>query len=85
MFCDNNSAVRDFARGCSASAPICRIIGCTWQLWIEAQIVSWVEWVHTASNPADALTRPGCAAAAQRMGLQLGDINWHSKRMDVFQ
>ena len=34
-------------------------------------MVSWIEWVHTKSNPADALTRPGWASAAQRMGLEL--------------
>ena len=35
------------------------------------QMVSWIEWVHTGSNPADALTRPGWESAAQRMSLAL--------------
>ena len=77
-FCDNFTAVRGFIHGSSASPTVCRIVGRTWQCWIENQMVSWIEWVHTKSNPADALTRPGWESAAQRMGLELEEAVWIS-------
>ena len=40
-------------------------------------MVSWIEWVYTGSNPAVALTRPGCESAARRKAL--GDAVWIGK------
>ena len=50
------------------------------RLWIENQIISWIEWVHNKSNPADSLARPGWESAALRMGLELDEIVWFSER-----
>ena len=85
IFCDNYAAVRGLVRGYSASAPVCKIVGSIWQEWIENQVVSWVEWVHTKSNPADALTRPGWMEALRCMGLHLEELTWNSAVLDTFQ
>ena len=79
IFCDNFTAVRGFIHGSSASPTVCRIVGRTWQCCIENHIISWIVWVHTKSNPADSLTRPGWESAAQRMGLELDEIVWISE------
>ena len=85
IFCDNYSAVRGFIKGYSGSAPICRIVGCSWRLWIQHRICVWIEWVHTGSNPADALTRPGWREFADDFNLQLEEISWRSAPVDSFQ
>ena len=50
IFCGNFTAVRGFIHGGSASPTVCRIVSRTWQCWIENQITSWIEWVHTKST-----------------------------------
>ena len=78
---DNMSAVRGFINGYSGSQAVCDIVGQTWRMWIDEQMTVWCEWVHTHSNPADALTRPGWAEAAARMGVTLEEVPWHSQRV----
>ena len=80
IFCDNCTAVRGFINGYSGSQAVCDIVGRTWRLWIDEQMTTWCEWVHTHSNPADALTRPGWEAAAARMGVELVAVPWQSQR-----
>ena len=64
-----------------ASPAACQIVGRTWQCFFcqKKQMVSWFEWVHTGSNPADALTRPRLGSVTECMGLELEEAMWISK------
>ena len=76
VFNDNGAAARGLVKGYAGSASVCAVVGRTWRQWIQHDIVAWVEWVHTKSNPADALTRDGWKSAAAVMGVSLEEVAW---------
>ena len=53
------------------------------------QVVSWIEWVHTGSSPADALARLGLESAAQRMSLALKEAErqgrWFQRELPILR
>lgn len=58
-------------KGCARSPYLARLAGILWNLLLERRVAAWFEWVHTRSNPLDALTRPGWKQAAACLGIEL--------------
>jgi len=58
-FVDNEAALSSLIRGASRAEDVGHIAACTQLAMIEHFCTPWYEWVDSASNPADGLSRDG--------------------------
>ena len=58
-FVDNEAALSSLIRGTSRAEDVGHIAACTQLAMIEHFCTPWYEWVDSASNPADGLSRDG--------------------------
>ena len=66
---DNTAAVAAAIKGASAASDLCRISSAMHLAWAKLGVRTWVEWVDSDSNSADAISREGKTAAVEE---QLG-------------
>ena len=58
-FIDNMSAVMALIKGASAKADLCAITVALHAIFARLNVRVWIEYVESASNPADGLSRAG--------------------------
>ena len=74
-FCDNEAAVSSLIRGGSRAEDVGALAAATNLRMSEMGTRIWFEWVGTASNPADGLSRAGLEDAwTQARGWQLQEL-----------
>ena len=58
-FIDNEAALSSLIRGASRAEDVGHIAACTQLAMLDHSCAAWYEWVDSASNPADGLSRDG--------------------------
>ena len=58
-FIDNEAALSSLIRGTSRAEDVGHIAACTQLAMMDRSCTAWYEWVDSASNPADGLSRDG--------------------------
>ena len=58
-FIDNEAALSSLIRGGSKAEDVGHIAACTQLAMLDHSCAAWYEWVDSASNPADGLSRDG--------------------------
>jgi hypothetical protein len=58
-FIDNESALSSLIRGGSKAEDVGHVAACTQLAMLEHSCAAWYEWIDSASNPADGLSRDG--------------------------
>ena len=92
LYQDNQAALANLCHGQPHDPQSVAITHHVWELVVRFDILLWVEWVHTAANPADAFSRPG-EAAKQREALELiaslqlhpAEPRWPPADLDAWQ
>ena len=58
-FIDNEAALSSLVRGTSKAEDVGHVAACTQLAMLEHSCAAWYEWIDSASNPADGLSRDG--------------------------
>ena len=58
-FVDNEAALSSLVRGTSRAEDVGHIAACTQLAMMEHSCSAWYEWIDSASNPSDGLSRDG--------------------------
>ena len=58
-FVDNEAALSSLIRGTSRTEDVGHIAACTQLAMMEHSCSAWYEWIDSASNPSDGLSRDG--------------------------
>ena len=74
-FVDNEAAVSSLIRGTSRAEDVGHIAACTQLAMMELSCSTWFEWIDSASNPADGLSRDGVSDQwTARQGWDLEEV-----------
>ena len=58
-FVDNEAAAAAAIRGASHEQDVATIVQVAHLLWLHLSTSVWIDWIDSASNPADGLSRAG--------------------------
>ena len=73
-YCDNTAAVAAAIKGASSSRDLCRLSTSMHLAWAKLGVRTWVEWVDSDSNAADAISREGkTAGVEEQLGITVDD------------
>ena len=74
-FVDNEAAVSSLIQGTSRAEDVGHIAACTQLAMMELSCSTWFEWIDSASNPADGLSRDGVSDQwTARQGWDLEEV-----------
>ena len=69
-YCDNQSGAAAVVKGCARAPDLARLATTTHLAWAVLRCRTWIEWVDSASNCADGVSRAGEADSfAEQLGV----------------
>jgi len=63
LFCDNQSVCASVAKGACSVADVAQIVTVCHLFWARMNLRLWIEYIPSADNPSDGLSRNGLGDA----------------------